>query len=66
MLEEGDRKVGPIWVMGEEVVVGHEPIVVKGPTLLSEHRADGADGGAAARDADGGSKHGSPDHWVKL
>lgn len=66
VLEEGDRKVGPIWVMGEEVVVGHEPIVVKGATLLSEHRADGADGVEAARDADGGSKHGSPDHWVKL
>ena len=33
---DGDHKVGPLWVMGEEVIVGREPVVVKGDTLLTD------------------------------
>ncbi|MBC2682361.1 glycoside hydrolase family 65 protein [Corynebacterium anserum] len=36
---EGDHSVGPIWVMGESVTVGEEPVFVKGDTLLTNEES---------------------------
>ncbi|QFQ03238.1 Alpha,alpha-trehalose phosphorylase [Corynebacterium urogenitale] len=36
---EGDHRVGPIWVMGESVIVGEEPVFVKGDTQLGDDAA---------------------------
>ena len=36
---EGDHGVGPIWVMGENVIVGEEPVFVKGDTQLGDDAA---------------------------
>ena len=32
----GDHRVGPIWVMGHEVIVGEEPVIVTGDTVLDD------------------------------
>ncbi|HIW96417.1 MAG TPA: glycoside hydrolase family 65 protein [Candidatus Corynebacterium gallistercoris] len=43
---DGDAPtVGPIWVMGQEVEVGAEPVIVKGETVLTDDSAEQCAGG---------------------
>lgn len=37
---EGEHRLGPIWVMGEEVIVGKEPVFIAGDTLLTDDSSD--------------------------
>ena len=37
---DGEGTVGPIWVMGQDVTVGSEPVFVQGDTVLTDDSAD--------------------------
>ena len=56
---EGDHRVGPIWVMGENVIVGEEPVFVKGDTVLTDDVATSDRAAERAKKEDERGEHAS-------